>query len=94
MLRRLWAGRVRAMATPHAVWVGPEALADITEGRGEALLRHELAHLEQWRVEGRLRFLTRYLGDYLLARAGGFPHRVAYRAVRFERAAAAAEQAS
>ena len=48
------------------------------------LLRHELAHVHQWRRLGVAAFLTRYLGSYLRLRASGFPHRAAYRRIPLE----------
>jgi hypothetical protein len=90
LLRRLWAGSVSAMTTPHAVWAAPEAMARIEAGRGAALLRHELTHVAQWRRHGTIGFAGRYLGHYLLVRATEFPHAVAYRAIPFEQEAAEA----
>jgi hypothetical protein len=89
LLRRLWAGPVSAMATPRAIWVDPATMARIEAGEARHLLRHELAHVDQWRRYGTSRFVIRYVGDYLLARASGFSHETAYRAIRFERAAEA-----
>jgi hypothetical protein len=52
--------------------------------RDAALLAHELVHVEQWRVHGALRFLARYLSDYLRHRAAGLPHWRAYAAIGLE----------
>ena len=45
------------------------------------LLRHELEHVRQWREQGVVGFLARYLGAYLRWRLRGFPHRAAYRRI-------------
>ena len=48
------------------------------------LIAHELVHVEQWRELGVVRFLVRYLGDYVHGRRAGLGHWDAYRAIRFE----------
>jgi hypothetical protein len=48
------------------------------------LLRHELEHVRQWREQGVLGFLSRYLGAYLRWRLRGYPHRAAYRRIPHE----------
>jgi hypothetical protein len=51
-------------------------------GVGNArLLRHELEHVRQWREQGVLGFLRRYLGAYLRWRLRGYPHWGAYRRI-------------
>ncbi len=51
-------------------------------GVGNArLLRHELEHVRQWREQGVLGFLRRYLGAYLHGRMRGLPHWAAYRRI-------------
>lgn len=52
--------------------------------RDAALLAHELVHVEQWRRLGAVRFLVRYLGDYVRLRTAGAGHQAAYRGIRFE----------
>lgn len=51
----------------------------------ERLLRHELAHVAQWRRLGVPGFLARYLGAYMRGRLAGRTHREAYRAIPLER---------
>jgi hypothetical protein len=71
-------------------------------GVGDAqLLRHELEHVRQWREQGPVGFLRRYLGAYLSWRLRGYPHWAAYRRIPHEieaewiaRRAASAEAAS
>lgn len=48
------------------------------------LIAHELVHVEQWRELGILKFLRRYLVDYLHGRRAGLDHWAAYRAISFE----------
>jgi len=50
----------------------------------ERLLRHELAHVRQWRRLGVVGFLVRYLGAYLRWRARGHGHWGAYRRIPLE----------
>lgn len=51
-------------------------------GVGNArLLRHELEHVRQWREQGVLGFLRRYLGAYARGRMRGYPHLGAYRRI-------------
>lgn len=48
------------------------------------LLAHEMVHVQQWRELGALRFLARYLGEYLRNRVHGMRHWTAYEAISFE----------
>jgi len=48
------------------------------------LLRHELAHVEQWRRLGVPGFSRRYLGAYLAWRLRRYPHWAAYRRIPLE----------
>jgi hypothetical protein len=48
------------------------------------LIAHELVHVQQWRELGPLRFLIRYLGEYVKLRASGKDHWAAYSAISFE----------
>jgi hypothetical protein len=57
-----------------------------------ALLRHELVHVRQAGELGALRFLWRYVMEYLRNRRRGMPHDDAYRAISFEAEAFAAER--
>ena len=55
--------------------------------RRHALIAHELVHIEQWRDQGRLRFLTSYLGAYVSERFRGARHRDAYLTIPAEQEA-------
>ena len=81
----------------HWRWVGgpvPRGAAAITLGPlivvrpravgNEALLRHELGHVAQWRRLGVVRFLVRYLGAYLRWRLRAHGHWDAYRHIPLE----------
>ena len=75
---------VAAITIGRRVWVRPDAYSD-------GLLRHELAHVRQMRELGVLRFLWRYLGEYVRNRLNGMSADDAYRNISFEREAFAAE---
>jgi hypothetical protein len=81
----------------HWRWVGgpvPPGIEAITLGAlivvrrrsaGSAwLLRHELAHVEQWRRLGAIGFLRSYLGAYFRGRIRGFNHKEAYLRIPLE----------
>ena len=67
------------------------AALDADEEWAIRLLRHEAAHVAQVRRDRPLRFLLRYLRDYLRGRRAGLPHDEAYRAIPYEREAFACE---
>ncbi|MEO6629202.1 MAG: hypothetical protein ABIP03_11620 [Aquihabitans sp.] len=48
------------------------------------LLAHELEHVRQWRQQGFVGFLWRYLTSYVGWRARGYPHGAAYRRIPAE----------
>ncbi len=81
----------------HWVWVGgpvPPGSDAITVWRvisvrrsaagNTHLMRHEEAHLDQWRELGVVRFLCDYLGAYARGRLHGYGHRSAYRMIPLE----------
>lgn len=82
-MRRAWIGDVGAMTLGSRIYVDPAALR-WERSRLGALLVHELVHVRQWRHLGAVRFLLRYVGDYLRGRLRGRPHREAYLAIRLE----------
>ncbi len=67
-----------------AMTLGPWIL--VRRGREEDadLVAHELVHVQQWRELGVVRFLGRYLGEYLRYRMAGEPHWRAYVAISLE----------
>ena len=59
---------------------------------GITLIAHELTHVRQYQEMGFLRFLYRYLRDYIQSRIEGKNHHSAYLNVSFEQEAFAYEQ--
>lgn len=51
---------------------------------GERLRRHEFEHVLQFHELGRIRFLARYVGEYLRWRLHRHGHDAAYRRISFE----------
>ncbi len=81
----------------YRLWIGgpvPTGSAGITIGRtvivreghehSAYLLRHELVHVRQWKRHGRIGFLARYIGWYLLWRLRGKDHHGAYLRIPLE----------
>ena len=54
------------------------------------LMRHERAHVRQWRELGVIGFLVQYLGSYIASRRRGYAHRQAYLRIPLEIEAEAA----
>jgi hypothetical protein len=50
----------------------------------QTIRRHELVHVEQWKRLGALRFLVKYIGEYLQLRRAGRDPDAAYHGVSFE----------
>ena len=67
-----------------AITLGPLVIVRKRAADDARLLRHEQVHVRQWQRFGVFGFLRRYLGGYLRARAGGYPHWAAYRRIPFE----------
>lgn len=82
-MARLWHGPVAAMTLGSTIFVRPGLEHADPEVLGR-LLVHELVHVRQWQQLGRMRFVVRYLGDYLRRRVSGRSHRDAYAAIRYE----------
>lgn len=87
-LMRLWGSGIGAMTLPHAIYISPVLL------RGDPallarLVQHELVHVRQWRELGVVRFLSRYLREYVSARIKGLDHVAAYHSISLEREARA-----
>jgi len=64
----------------------------IAEEATEAILRHELVHVRQAGELGLVRFLWRYVAEYVRNRWRGMAHDDAYRAISFEVEAFLAER--
>ena len=80
---RTWRGDVAAMTLPWAIYVRADVLAGDSP-RLARLISHELVHVRQWQQLGTVRFLKRYLADYLKGRRKGLGHNKAYLAISLE----------
>lgn len=89
-LRPLVGRRILAITLGRRIFVA-HSLVAMSEERIAAILRHELVHVQQAADLGLARFLFLYLSEYFRHRRSGLPHEAAYRAIRFEREAFAAE---
>lgn len=67
-----------------AITIGPVVSVRRRFAGDERLLRHELAHVRQWRRLGVPTFLVRYVGAYLRWRVRGYGHWAAYRRIPLE----------
>lgn len=72
------------------VYLDPE-VARLPAERVEAILRHEIAHVNQYRRVGTVLFLARYLFEYARNRVRGLSAWDAYREISFEKEAFAEE---
>jgi hypothetical protein len=79
----LWGRDVGAVALPWGIYLRSDLAAN-PAARLAPLIIHELAHVEQWRRLGPLRFMYSYLGGYLTGRRSGLGHRRAYLAIPLE----------
>ncbi len=90
-LRPFLLSGVLAITLGRRIYLAPGLTA-----RGEAavarIVAHELVHVAQVARLGLLRFLTRYLLEYVRLRRSGLAHFAAYRAVSFETEAFAREE--
>ena len=85
-MARAWRGDVAAMTLPWAIYVRPDVLGGDSV-RLARLVNHELVHVRQWQQLGTMRFLNRYLTDYLRGRRKGLGHNQAYLAISLEKEA-------
>jgi hypothetical protein len=67
-----------------AMTLGPWILVRRGREQDAGLVAHELVHVQQWRELGVLRFLARYLGEYLRYRLQGQRHWSAYASISLE----------
>ncbi|MDH3190269.1 MAG: DUF4157 domain-containing protein [Acidimicrobiia bacterium] len=80
---RGWARDVDAMTIGSTIYLRP-GLFESERRRLVDLIVHELVHVRQWGERTAGSFLSRYLGQYLLARLRGAGHHVAYRSIGAE----------
>lgn len=82
-LRRMWRQPVAAMTLLRRIYVTPEVLTGDPVRLGR-LLVHELVHARQWQQAGPIRFVCRYVLDYVRSRLSGSDRESAYRQIRYE----------
>ncbi|RLE13896.1 MAG: hypothetical protein DRJ28_06615 [Actinobacteria bacterium] len=80
-------GSVAAITLGNSIFVAQDGYEAVVSGKNPGLLVHELVHVDQWRREGRVAFVSRYAIEYARNRLIGLDHRTAYRAIGFEVAA-------
>jgi len=86
-MRAVLFANVVAITIGRRVWISPS----VDERELAPLIRHELAHVRQFAKHGFVRFLWRYLAEYVQLRRSGLSSSKAYAAISFEREALAAE---
>lgn len=77
-------GRAVAVTLGSVVFVRPDTMDAVLAGDRAMLVAHELVHVRQWRSQGPIGFLWRYLGDYVRLRVLGLSHDAAYRRIGYE----------
>lgn len=82
-LRIFLVANVAAITLGRRIYVSP-SVAEAGVERLNRLLRHELAHVRQVRELGLIRFLYRYMRDYIRLRRSGLTSHLAYCAIPFE----------
>lgn len=90
-LRFFLFANVAAITLGRRIYVSPR-VAEAGVERLNRLLRHELAHVRQVRELGLMRFLFRYMRDYIRLRRSGLTSHLAYSAIPFEVEAREEEQ--
>lgn len=78
VISRLVAPGAAATTLGRFIFIKPSAVGSAR------LVRHELVHVRQWRQQGVVGFLRRYLGAYLRWRLRRYPHWAAYRRIPHE----------
>jgi hypothetical protein len=86
-MRPLLFANVAAITVGRRIWIA----SSIDERSIGPLVRHELVHVRQFARHGLIRFLWRYLAEYVQLRRSGLSSSAAYAAISFEREALAAE---
>jgi hypothetical protein len=87
VLERLIGKRASAITVRSTVFIRSDTVAAVIAGAKPELTAHELVHVRQWREQGAVGFLCRYLSEYLRLRAFGLGHDDAYRRIGAEWAA-------
>ncbi len=87
VLERLMGKRAAAITIRSTVFVRSDIVDAVLTGAMPELTAHELVHVRQWREQGAVRFLCRYVSEYLRLRLFGLGHDDAYRRIGAEWAA-------
>ncbi len=82
-VRVLWRSGIRGVTLFRLVLADPEVL-EADPDRLARFVVHELVHVRQFAEFGYLRFMTRYLSEYLTGRLRGLDHRSAYLSISAE----------
>lgn len=87
--------RAGAVTFGRRVFVSPAAARRLASGgrRALALAAHEAVHVLQYRRDGFVPLVLRYVREYLGGRLRGLSHHLAYRSISYEREAFAMEEA-
>ena len=78
---------VAAITLGNNIFAAKDRYEAVVSGKNPGLVVHELVHVDQWRREGSVAFVSRYVSEYVRNRMIGLDHRNAYRAIGFEVAA-------
>ncbi len=78
---------VAAITLGTSIFVAQDRYESVVSGKNPTLLLHELVHVDQWRREGSVGFVSRYVTEYVRNRMIGLDHRTAYCSIGFEVAA-------
>jgi muconolactone delta-isomerase len=84
VLEWLIGNRASAITIRSTVFVRSDIVEAVVAGGMPELAAHELVHVRQWREQGTVRFLWRYLSEYLRLRVFGLGHDAAYRRIGAE----------
>lgn len=87
IMDRVLGRRASAITLGATIFVGPDRFDRVVDGDDAELLAHELIHVAQWQRDGVVRFVARYLTEYLRLRGWGLGHDAAYRHIGYEWAA-------
>lgn len=79
--------RASAITIGYTVFIRSDIINAVAAGAMPELTAHELVHVRQWREQGAVRFLWRYVSEYLRLRMLGLGHDDAYRRIGAEWAA-------
>lgn len=82
-VRALWRSGITGVTIWKLVLVDPDLMRGDVQRLGRLVI-HELVHVRQFAQRGYLRFMSRYLYEYMSARLRGESHHDAYRGISAE----------